>query len=205
MSERRPTEPLLRDLVGDLRPVTPIPRLSAVAIATLGAWAVVLVAYWTLGWPRPLGRDAALWSDPAFVAVLIGLALTAAGALAAALCSAVPGRGAAARVGRALVLGALTLSVGGALAYSGGAGTSMSLEACVFLGRGVAPSPLRSAGLAALGAVALGAFAVHAGCAYSDALHMLLGHALAPVAAALVGSLPLALVVRASLRRSASA
>jgi hypothetical protein len=227
VSPSRATEPLLRELAVDLAPVRPIPRLRSAAAAVGGIFCASLAVYWLLGAPFPLAADAPLWSNLGFLAVLAGLSLVAAGALPQALAAAIPGRGSVSTIGRALGWTGGALIAAGILASFvvwGGSGVAMPLETnwvCLgralalglltalagsaYLGRGRAPSAGRAAALAALGAVALSAAVVHAGCAYTYVPHMLLGHALAPFLAALLGALPLALLIQKLSQWSASA
>jgi hypothetical protein len=123
-----------------------------------------------------------------------------------------------ARWGLAVALvGACTAAAAGlwALARADAAGASVALSAsvqcggrasvlgvlpalllCVFLARAFERRPLLGACLGATGALALGAVAVHTSCADGRALHVLLGHWLTPIAAALLLALPLSLLVR---------
>jgi hypothetical protein len=161
------------------------------------------------------------------LAVLAGLSILAAGALTRGLSAAIPGSGSSERIGRALTWLGLALIAAGtvaAIVVWGGLGIVMPLEtsgvclgravalgilpalvATAYLGRGAPRSPGVAAGLAVLGAAALGAAVVHVGCGYTYVPHMLLGHALAPVAAVLVGALPLAFLIRARSQRNRSA
>ena len=70
--------------------------------------------------------------------------------------------------------------------------------------RGFTPRQLRAQLLCtpAVGAVALGAVVVHATCGAEGGLHMLLGHSLAPVWAALLLATPAGSVIRLLQRRS---
>ena len=94
----RSTQDLAQQLVRNLPPVKPIARLRVAAslVVALSVAAVVATGWMTGQWPR-LG-EAAFWSDPINVAVLLGLMVAAAGAVVAALASAVPGREPLARV-----------------------------------------------------------------------------------------------------------
>jgi hypothetical protein len=223
----RATEPLLRALAAELAPVRPIPRLRSAGIAVAGIFSASLAAYWLLGAPFLLAPDAPLWSNPGFLGVLVGLSIVAAGTLTQGLAAAIPGSGSVSRIGRALGwTGGSLLAVGTVASFVvwGGSGIPMPLETswiclgralalgmlpalvgCGYLGRGRARSVGGAAALAVLGAVALGAALVHAGCAYTFVPHMLLGHALGPLAVALLGSLPLAVLARELSQRSESA
>ena len=208
-------ERLIRDLVCDLRPIRPIPRLRVVILGALGLFAAAVAVHAALG-ARP--HLAPVLADPAMGLVLVGLALAAAGTGAAVLASAVPGREAVVRGGWPLALGGLALAIVAAawavLAAGQGAprvplaaslaciskATSLGILplalASGFLVRGVTRRPLLAAAAAALSAVALGAVFVHLSCEAGSALHVLLGHAFAPAVAALVFAGPVALWIR---------
>jgi hypothetical protein len=151
------------------------------------------------------------------------MALTAAGALIAALAEAVPGRRGAVRAGGATALVGIGLAAAGSFSAVVAAGSAPSeipvdralaclgrscvlgalpaLIACVLLARACLRRPLLGAAVAAAGGISLGAVAVHASCAAREPLHVLLGHTLGPVAAALLLALPLTILVR-RLRRA---
>jgi hypothetical protein len=213
----RATEPLLRELVRELAPVRRIPRLRATLALALLLWLAAVAVHALVGGPSLRG-DAGR-TDPASLAVLVGLAAAGLGAALAALADAVPGRAAAARAGCSVAL------AGGLLALAGGAasvavpeapgswlpagptlacmgrasalGALPALVLCAFLARAVARRPRLGAGLAGAGAVALGAVAVQATCPHMGGVHVLVGHALVPFAAALA----LAPLVSPFLRR----
>lgn len=222
MSERR-TESLLNELPRDLEPVKPIPRLRTLVLVALAAFALALAADGLLGHPLPVLADGVAWADPGFLAVLAGLLLTSAGAIVAALAAAVPGREQAARAGSGAAAAgfavAAVAAVWGVLQSGGEAGGGLfpgvqcasrasllgvvpAIVLCAFLALACERRPLLGAGAAAVGALALGAAAVHASCVQGDALHVLLGHWLTPLAVALVLAAPLSLVVRRLSRRS---
>ena len=106
--DRQAAEDHVRALVLDLKPVHRIPRLRVGLAAAAGIWLGMLVVLWLLGRhaTRPAGHSD--WSDPAFLSVVLGLALLALGSTIAALASAVPGRDRATRIGLGVgVLGIL--------------------------------------------------------------------------------------------------
>ena len=166
----------------------------------------------------PITATGVPWTDPVFLVVLMGLAVTAGGGIVAALAGAVPDREVEARRGRlALIVGVLLASggvVGGlvqadavetALPFAssfrcGGRAAALGVPpafvVCFFLARAFERRPLLGAALASLGALALGALTVHASCSGGGPLHLLLGHWLTPFAAALVLALPLSLLAR---------
>ena len=86
----RSTEDLAHQLVQDLSLVKPIARLRVAGsiVVALSVAGVVATGWMTGNWPR-LG-EAAFWSDRIDVAVLFGLIVAAAGAVVAALASAIP-------------------------------------------------------------------------------------------------------------------
>ncbi len=206
----RATETLLRELARELEPVQPIPKLRSTLIAVVSLWLIaVLVDAWTGGPPPAIaGRNLA------FVGVLLGLISASAGATLAALAGAVPGRGDEAKWGRALAVAGLVLAAGVSLwavaqveAAASGVpwatnlacirratvlGILPALLVCAFLARAWARKPLVAAGLAATGCVALGSVAVHLSCPAGAGLHVLLGHAFAPLVTTAILALPLA-------------
>ena len=60
-----------------------------------------------------------------------------------------------------------------------------------FLLRGVAASPGKTAGAAAIGSVGLGTLAVHVMCLDAGGMHVLLGHFLMPLLVAALLAIPL--------------
>jgi len=217
------TEERIRELAQDLAPVTPIPRLRTVGAGLFASFALILVADWVSGGaePRPLG-DAA-WSSPSFLAALGGVALVAFGATSAAVASAVPGRAATARSGlRVTALGFALALTGWILGAASGAPDHGGEDLNSILGcaarafaLGVVPALLcaafavyaamrrasLTAALALAGGVALGAVAVHASCRSNSPLHQLVAHTLAPAAAVVLLTAPLALLMSRWARR----
>jgi hypothetical protein len=214
----RSTEDLVQQLVGDLSPMKPIARLrvAVLAVVALSIAAVVATGWMTEKWPR--FGEAAFWSDPLSVAILFGLTTAAAGALVAALASAVPGREPLARAGRIGAGTAVVYLLGcGLWAIAGGESESAAslfagsasclvhslvlaipaaLAASFYLSRGAPQDRLIASGVAAAGAAGLGAVAVHATCSVAGGFHLLLGHCLTPVIAGLLFALPLAGLIR---------
>ena len=213
----RSTEDLVQELVQNLPPVKPIARLRVAAVGVVALWiaAVVATGWMTGAWPR--FGEAAFWSDPITVAILFGLTVTAAGAVVAALASAVPGREPLARAGRVGAGAAVVYLLGcGLWAVAGGESESAAnlfagsascfahalvlaipaaLAASFYLSRGAPQHRLIASGVAAAGAAGLGAVAVHATCSMAGGFHLLLGHCLTPVIAGLLFALPLARLV----------
>ncbi len=214
----RSTEDLVQQLVGNLSPIKPIARLRVAAslVVALSVAAVVATGWMTGEWPR--FGEAAFWSDPITVAVLFGLTVAAAGAVVAALASAVPGREPLVRVGRISAGAAVVWLIGcGLWAVAGGESESAAslfsgsasclahalvlaipaaLAASFYLSRGAPQHRLFASGVAAAGAAGLGAVAVHATCSVAGGFHLLLGHCLTPVIAGLLFALPLAGLIR---------
>jgi hypothetical protein len=213
----RSTEDLVQQLVQNLAPVKPIARLRVAASAVVALWlfSVVSMGWVTDWWPRL--SDAAFWSSPVTVAVLIGLAVAAAGAIVAAMASAIPGRESLARVGSMSAgVAAVWVVACGLWAVAGGerlpiAGELAGSVDCVFhalalalpaalavayyLSCGALQHRLIGSGIAAAGAAGLGAVAVHASCDLAGGLHLLLGHCLTPILSGLLFALPLAALV----------
>lgn len=221
----RGTERLVRDLVGDLQPVRPVPRLRRVVVGVLGVWLLAAPLYRIVPGPKA-NLEGFLWDDLGFLALFSALVLTAGGALAAALAGGVPGRARAERVGRQVALTGLALGFVGAwialLSPVRGAaqisparhlicasracilGVAPAVVAALFLSRAAPRRPWIAAGLATGGCVALGAISIHAFCGAFGGVHWLLGHWLGPMVGAALLTLPLAVLVssrRAILRR----
>jgi hypothetical protein len=180
------SESLAAELVRDLRPVRPIPRVRVALAGVVAAFGLALATDAVFGgwWPR--SDPGSYWGDPGYVAVFCGLVLTAVAALVTALAGAVPGRDALARRSRnAALLGAGVALAGGVLAIARAAsgapesswvqhlscaghacalGVVPALLAGAFLARASTRRPFAAACVAALGAVSLGAFAIHAAC-----------------------------------------
>lgn len=216
MTRPRDTDELVHDLARDLRPVRPIARLRSAAASVVLLWAMVVVANALLGGgpPHPLEGS---W---AHLLVLVGLGISAAGGVVAALAAAVPGRERPARSGRSWMgLGiALTLVAGGwgalgeqvgpvggvlrgsstCFARALGVGLPPLLVLGAFVSRGAASRIRVTAGIALVGAVALGAAAIHAICPVSDGLHVLLGHCLTPLMASALLAIPMAALLARS-------
>ncbi len=210
----RSTEDLVQQLVRNLSPVKPIARLRVAAGGIVALWvaAAVATAWMTGAWPR-IG-EAAFWLDPITVTILLGLVVVAAGAVVAALASAVPGREPLARAGQlAAGIAAVWLIGCGLWAVAGGERESAAslfggsasclvhalvlaipaaLAASFYLSRGAPQNRLIASGVAAAGAAGLGALAVHATCSVAGGFHLLLGHCLTPMIGGLVFALPLA-------------
>jgi len=214
---RPSTEQLLRELARDVPPVRRIPALRTAAAVVLAAWAIAVAALWALrSSPAPLLRDIP-WDDGFYLAVLLGLAALAVGATLAALAGAVPGRERARGASSGAALLGITLAAGAAVAavlvtgsrsieelagsaacirHAAALAVLPALAAARFLARGAARSPVLCGVAAVTGAVGLGSVVVHASCRAGAALHVLVGHALAPALLGVLLAAPIALSVR---------
>ena len=211
------TEQLIHDLAQDVPSVRRIPALRAVMTAVVAVWVIAVAGMWIFGSPLLDLIRSIPWRDPKFASVLVGLSLIAVGATSAALATAVPGRervasasGGAALLGVVLALGGGLWAVFGAaprgaadlsgclvcMSHAGALALLPGLVASLFLARAYARRPLLGAGFAVAGTVALGALVVHISCRGGGALHMLLGHALAPVFLGFALAVPIGLLVR---------
>ncbi|UCE85918.1 MAG: DUF1109 family protein [Deltaproteobacteria bacterium] len=215
------TRRFIRALAADLRPVRPIPRLGSVALGASLVWLAVGLAALAVRGLRPQ-LWAALTEHPALGAILVGLALVAVGGIGAGLAAGVPGRDVAVR--GSLVAGALgvllSVGVGGVLSMRGGAplvpAPAVSADvSCLavalllslpparvalwFVARSAPHRRLLAGLFLATGSVALGAVVVHLSCDGIHPRHLILSHALAPVAGALLLTLP----YRSALARGA--
>ncbi len=218
----RTAEEKIRELAQGLAPVRPMPPLRAALAAALALGLVATAAQWLLGGPGLRAGGAGMSSLP-YVATLAGLALVALGAIGAALAASVPGRGAAAGLGARVAALGLVLAIAGGLwgiARADAAVAGVDLRACLSCIRraltlGAAPTlfgcafilytavrrPGLGTALALAGGVALGAAGVHATCPSDSPLHWILAHTLAPVAAVIVLTAPLAALIARRTRR----
>ncbi len=218
----RTAEEQIRELARGLAPVRPIPPLRSALAAAVALGLVALAAQWLLGGPG-LRAGGAVASSLPYLATLAGLALVAFGAIGAALAAAVPGREVSARLGALVAAFGLVLAIAGGLwgiAHGGAPAAGEDLRACLScIGRaltlGAAPALLACAfivyaavrrpglgtALAIAGGVALGAAAVHATCPSDSPLHWIVAHTLAPIAAVIVLTAPLAALLARWTRR----
>jgi len=218
----RTAEEQIRELTQGLAPVRPIPPLRSAFAAAVALGLVALAAHWLLGSPALRPGGSAVSSLP-YLVTLAGLVLVAVGALGAALAAAVPGREAATRLGaRAATSGVVRAVAGGLWGIATGDGLAAGeritdclscmgraftlgvapvLLACAFIVYAAVRRPGAGTALALAGGVALGAAAVHATCPIDSPMHWLLAHTLAPVAAVLVLTAPLAALLARRTRR----
>ncbi len=209
----RTAEEEIRELARGLAPVRPIPPLRSALAAAVALGLVALAAQWLLGGPG-LRAGGAVASSLPYLATLAGLALVAFGAIGAALAAAVPGREVAARLGARVAAFGLVLAIAGGiwgiahgdapaagenlsawLSCIGRAvtlGAAPTLLACAFIVYAAVRRPGLGTALAITGGVALGAAAVHATCQSDSPLHWIVAHTLAPIAAVIVLTAPLA-------------
>ena len=212
MSDERSTERLVGRLAGDLAPVRPIAPLHRQALAVFAAWAATTLGATLLFGPaHPLDVIARGAVSASFVGLL---GLLAPASLALGLASRIPGRERvgwlAAAVGAAalLGLGCVALALGDAAFATPFAqcercalrsvvlAVPAGLVAGLFARRGAPWRPGLAGAAVALGAAAAGGFLVHLGCPRTDASHWLVGHALAPLAAAAVLGLTVGTIAR---------
>ncbi len=219
----RTAEEEIRELARDLDPVRPIPPLRSALAAAVALGLVALAAQWLLGGPGLRAGDVGTWLTPPYLATFAGLALVALGAIGAALAGAVPGREVSARLGARVAAFGLVLAIAGGLwgiargdAPAAGEdlgaclscigraftlGAAPTLLACAFILYAAVRRPGLGTALAIAGGVALGAAAVHATCPSDSPLHWVLAHTLAPIAAMIVLTAPLAALLARWTRR----
>ena len=207
---------MLEGLVQNLEPVRPIPPLRSLflTLALIFGVAVVLNLLWVGFSFTPHSA----WRQAPFLVLLIGLVVTAAGSMLAAVSGAIPGREGLARRGRRTACaGALMASLGGILGLAGAdnvvapfplsitvacawrasaLGAVPAAALCIYLARAFERRPGVGAVFACVGAVTMGSGLVHASCPSREALHLLLGHWIAPLGLALLLALPFSLLIR---------
>ncbi len=210
-----PARALIESLATDLAPVRPLPPIRWVVGGLALVWmGVALLGVQWLG-ARPDLAEAWL-GGPGVTAVFVALAVAGAAGTTAALAMGVPGREGLVR--RGVWCAAL------ALAGAAGLGSVLlwqtpkvvaplaadlhcllmavllgglpALGVIAFAGRAAPFRPFVLALAAAAAAASLGTVVSQAACPMPDMKHLLMGHVLAPVAGALVLTLPLALVLR---------
>ncbi len=207
---------LISDLVDDLEPVRPLPRLRMAFAIILALWAAMLgIVLWAKEGDAGVQSLFANWI---YFGSFLGLLVASFGGTSSALAAGIPGR-------ERLEISGMLVSLVGLLAaaaacligiYQLGLSTPVSpagidamcfqegallslLPAGVilsFLVRGWAAHPVRAALLALLGSGALGAMIVHMSCGFLGPRHMLLSHLSVPIVLVLLGIYPLAVVLR---------
>jgi hypothetical protein len=215
----RLTDELIGDLVADAPAVRRIARLRWVAAAAVGAALAAASLRVGIAGIRP---DLAGLAPPVWlVLVVLGLAVTSLGGLAAGLGAGVPGREGVTLIGLAAALTGLAVAVATAAApwvlssVVAPAGDARLADACSCIGiasfvgippalilawflRGAWPArPIFALAAACGGAVGLGALAVQSSCPIDTAFHVLVAHTLAPMigGALILVLLPLAIRV----------
>lgn len=208
------TDRLIEGLVGELRPVRPVPPLRAGFAILLAVWAALLgLVLWSQ--PHPPGAHH-LGMDRVYLASFVGLVVAAFGASIAALAAGHPGRERLEQLGLVVALGGLGLAAAvcvvgiaglgldapsppGADRMCFGKGALLSLlpggVVLGFLVRGWATRPLRASAIALFAAGALGAAIVHLSCDFLAPGHLLWGHMSVPAALVAVGLYPLGLLI----------
>ncbi len=212
---REPSHDLIDSLTEDLRPVKPLPPLRFVIAGVILLW--LLVAAVGVPWlgARP-DLSTSLFGGGSVSVVFLALTASGASGLVAALALGIPGR-------ERLVRYSMLVAISG-MAVAAGLGTVLFVQSPVavapwkadvrclmealalgllpalgviaFAGRAAPYRPLVLTVAAAAGAASLGSVAAQAACAMPDFRHLLMGHVLGPVAAAMVLSLPLLFVLR---------
>ena len=207
---RDPSLGLLDQLVADLAPVKPVPRLWLAVTGPLAAGAAVaLTVLLTQGLRSQVWPEFA--RDVAFFGVLLGLAAIGVGGCTAGLASAIPGRGTAVAIaGTAALIGTATaIGVAATMSPWDAAASFSSSAAAACIGWGLifslvpvaagvrltrrtwAPRPSVTAGLTLLGATALGSLVVHLSCPVLEGRHVLVGHCSTPLLMAALGGVVL--------------
>ncbi len=192
------TEHIVNELVQGLEPVRPLPRLRTVAAGALGLGAVACSVVIALRGLRP--ELVAGEIQPSIILIAVGLGVVALGGVTASLGAAVPGRERVTRGGLIALVGGLALASGaagwglfsmGMAAWEGLglacltiallAGLVPGVALLGFLVRAFPANPPAALAMASGGAVGMGAVSVHASCPATGVLHVLVGHALAPL------------------------
>jgi len=207
---------LITDLVEDLQPVRPQPRLRQAFAIVLTCWVALLgVVLWSEKGDIGIGS---ILNNRVYLASFLGLLVASLGGTVSALAAGVPGR-------ERLELGGMAVSLVGLLAaavacvvgisahglpatpsppgadlmcFRTGALSSLLPAGVIlsFLVRGWAAHPVRAAMIALFASGALGALIVHVGCGLVAPRHLLVGHLSVPIVLTLLGVYPLAVLVR---------
>ena len=207
---------LISDLVEELEPVRPRPRLRQAFAIVLTFWAALLGL---ILWSRDGGVPVAMgFANRVYLASFVGLLIASFGGTLSALAAGVPGRERLEVAGTGLsVLGlfaaAIACAIGiashglpavvspdgaDAMCFRDGAVFSLLPAGVIFsfLVRGWATRPIRAASIALFASGALGALIVHASCDFMAPRHLLVSHMSVPFVLALLGGYPLAILVR---------
>lgn len=211
---------LISDLVDDLEPVRPLPRLRLAFAVILALWATMLgLVLWAKEGDAGVRS---LFTNRIYFGSFVGLMVASFGGTISALAAGIPGRerleirgmlvsliGLLAAAAACLVgIYELGLSAppspGGidAMCFQESALLSLLPAGVIlsFLVRGWAAHPVRAALVALLGSGALGAMIIHMSCGFLGPRHMLMSHLSVPIVFVVLGIYPLAVVLR-RLRR----
>jgi len=210
------SERLITDLVEDLEPIRPQPRLRQAFAVILTIWAALLgVVLWTM--PGTAGI-ASIFESRVYLASFAGLLIASFGGTLSALAAGVPGRERLEIAGTVLALVGLlaaalacfigigahglptTASPDGAdmMCFQRGAFLSLLPAGVIlsFLVRGWAGHPIRAAMIALVASGALGGLIVHFSCGFMAPRHLLVSHLSVPIVLTLLGMYPLAVLLR---------
>ncbi len=203
------TDRLIEGLVGDLRPVRPVPPLRWAGLVVGGVWMLSMLLLVTLHAEEPGLPGVGM--DRVRGLTALGLTLAALGGTLSALAAGRPGREVVERSGLGVALGGLLLAVGVcvhawlALGLDGpsppGADrVCLSLGGLLSVPSGVAvfalvtqgwpARPLHAAAIALLASGALGAIAIHLACDIPVPLNLLRGHVAVPGVLLVIGLAP---------------
>lgn len=211
---------LISDLVDDLEPVRPLPRLRLAFAVILALWATMLgLVLWAKEGDAGVRS---LFTNRIYFGSFVGLMVASFGGTISALAAGIPGRerleirgmlvsliGLLAAAAACLVgiyelgLSALPSPEGiDAMCFQESALLSLLPAGVIlsFLVRGWAAHPVRAALVALLGSGALGAMIIHMSCGFLGPRHMLMSHLSVPIVFVVLGIYPLAVVLR-RLRR----
>jgi len=211
-----PNDRLISELVDDLAPVRPLPRLRSAFSIVLAVWATMLGVVLLTLQHQPGARG--LLANPVYFASFAGLVMAALGGTLSALAAGRPGR-TKLEVGGLLVcvagllaaVVACLIGMGGldlaqhpsppgldAMCFREGAFLSLLPAGVVlsFLVRGWTARPIRAALAAAIAAGALGASVVHLSCDFLGPRHLLMGHLSVPIVLGALALYPLGVLLR---------
>lgn len=211
---------LISDLVDDLEPVRPLPRLRLAFAVILALWATMLgLVLWAKEGDAGVRS---LFANRIYFGSFVGLMVASFGGTISALAAGIPGRerleirgmlvsliGLLAAAAACLV-GIYELGLSAppppegidAMCFQESALLSLLPAGVIlsFLVRGWAAHPVRAALVALLGSGALGAMIIHMSCGFLGPRHMLMSHLSVPIVFVVLGIYPLAVVLR-RLRR----